>query len=162
MKKFMYIPVLIFIILLSGCSTNQDKIVNNLEGEYYYKECIYLAPWSSSTLDFYPNLYGSLLYVEFSNGQISYYGNDEVIKIYNQVEFREEEVNKDLDSVINLDFDGVFELFEYRYDMYNDGISVNLTIFVKGDTLYLAETKMTGGNHDIFAVWSIVEIEKQS
>ena len=160
MKKLILVFIFTLTLLLSGCSTNND-ILNQLEGEYYYKECIYLTPLSSSTLDAYPGLYGSVIYIEFSDGQIIYYGNNEVTRTYNEIEFKEEDVDKDLDEIITLDFDNVFETFEYRFDIYSEDSSVGLTIFVKGETIYLAETRMIGGSHDVFAVWSIVEIEKQ-
>jgi len=87
--------------------------------------------------------------------------NDDETTTYNQIEFREEDVYKDLDDLITLDFDGVFELFDYRYDIYSEDVSAGLTIFVSEETIYLAQTRMIGGSHDIFTVWSIVEIEKQ-
>jgi hypothetical protein len=147
-------------ILLSSCAQNEESIIDDLDGDYYYVECIYLSPLSSSTLDAYPGLYGSLIYITFSDNQVVYYGNDDETRSYNQIEFREEEVNKDLDDLITLDLNGVFETFESRYDIYSDDVSIGLTVFVDGDTLYLAETRMIGGSNDIFSVWSIVEIGK--
>ncbi|MBI9009342.1 MAG: hypothetical protein JEZ05_04855 [Tenericutes bacterium] len=160
MKKFLVVLCLMGTILLSSCAQNEESIIDDLDGNYYYVECIYLSPFSSSTLDAYPGLYGSLIYITFSDNQIVYYGNDDETRSYNQIEFREEEVNKDLDDLITLDLNGVFETFESRYDIYSDDVSIGLTVFVDGDTLYLAETRMIGGSNDIFTVWSIVEIGK--
>ena len=160
MKKFLVVLCLMVTISLSSCAQNEESIIDDLDGDYYYVECIYLSPLSSSTLDAYPGLYGSLIYITFSDNQIVYYGNDDETRSYNQIEFREEEVNKDLDDLITLDLNGVFEAFESRYDIYSDAVSIGLTVFVDGDTLYLAETRMIGGSNNIFTVWSIVEIEK--
>jgi hypothetical protein len=160
MKKILVSICLIVTIILSSCAQNEKSIVDDLDGDYYYVECIYLSPFSSSTLDAYPGLYGSLIYITFSENIIIYYGNDDETRSYNQIEFREEEINKDLDDLITLDLNGVFETFESRYDIYSNGISVGLTIFVDADKLYLAETGLIGGSKDIFTVWSIVEIEK--
>lgn len=160
MKKFLVVLCLMVTILLSSCAQNEESIIDDLDGDYYYVECIYLSPLSSSTLDAYPGLYGSLIYITFSDNQVVYYGNDDETRSYNQIEFREEEVNKDLDDLITLDLNGVFETFESRYDIYSDDVSIGLTVFVDGDTLYLAETRMIGGSNDIFSVWSIVEIGK--
>ena len=160
MKKFFVVLCLMVTFLLSSCAGNDKDIINDLDGDYYYVECIYLSPFSSSIIDALPGLYGSLINITFSDDQIIYYGNDDETRSYNQIEFREEEVNKDLDDLITLDLNGVFETFASRYDIYSDGVSVGLTIFVDGDTLYLAETRMIGGSNDIFTVWSIVEIEK--
>ncbi len=159
MKKITLILMLV-LFFLGGCSQNDNDIIDELEGEYYYVNVIYLAPYSSSSLEYYPNLPGSLIYIEFTEDQIIYYGNDEEIKTYTDIKFREEDVNKDLDDLIILDFDGVFESFDYRYDIYSDGTSIGLTIFIDEETLYLAETRMIGGSHDVFSVWSIVEIEQ--
>jgi len=161
MKKFLLSFLLVFMIFLSGCDNNDKTIVSELKGEYYFVECIYLSPFSSSTLDFYPSLDGSLIYIEFFDDQIIYHENDDETTTYNQIEFREEDVYKDLDDLITLDFDGVFELFDYRYDIYSEDVSAGLTIFISEETIYLAQTRMIGGSHDIFTVWSIVEIEKQ-
>ncbi|MCF7924789.1 MAG: hypothetical protein K9L64_06785 [Candidatus Izimaplasma sp.] len=158
MKKIILILVLVLFFLV-GCSQNDNDIIDELEGEYYYVKVIYLAPYSSGSL-YYPNLPGSLV-IEFTEEQIVYHRNGlEETETYTDIEFRKEEVNKDLDAVINLDFDGVFETFDYRYDIYSDGTSIGLTIFIDDETFYLAETRMIGGSHDIFSVYSIIEIEQ--
>ncbi|MCF7927139.1 MAG: hypothetical protein K9L74_06165 [Candidatus Izimaplasma sp.] len=160
MKKKILIVLLMVIFFLSGCSQKDNNIVDDLEGVYHYVECIYLAPYSSSTLEAYPDLYGALIYIEFSEDQIVYYGNDEETRTYTKIEFRKENVNKDFDGTISLDFDGVFDAFDYRYDIYSGGTSVGLTIFIDEETLYIAETRMIGGSHDVFSVFSIVEIKQ--
>jgi len=160
MKKLIITFLIMTTIFLSGCSQNETNITDDLDGKYYYVECIYLPPFSSSTLDFYPNLHGSLIYIEFFDDKIVYYGNDDETRSYNQIEYIEEDVDENFGSVITLDFDGVFETFEFRYDIYSDDISVGLSIFVNGGTMYLAKTGMIGGSHDVFTVFSIVEIKK--
>lgn len=160
MKKITMILCFVIIVFLSSCTQSNVSIVDDLDGEYYYVECIYLTPFSSSTLDAYPGLYGSLIYIEFSDDQIIYYGNDDKSITFIEIEYREEEVKKDLDDLIVLDLNGVFESFDSRYDIYSEDESAGYTIFVEGEKLYLAETRMIGGSNDIFTVWSIVEIKK--
>lgn len=159
MKKLVVLVMFMLVVFLGGCS-KEYNIVRNLEGRYYYQECVYLNLLSSSTIDSHSELYGEVIYIEFFDNQIMYFGSDETLRTFVSIEYRKEDVNKDLDSLITMDLNGVFDSFDYRYDIYSNNISVGLTIFIKDETIYLAETKMIGGSRDVFTVWSIFLIDK--
>ena len=159
MRKLMILIVSILIVFLGGCSS-EDEVFQDLDGKYFYHECIYLNLLSSATPGYQTDLYSGVIYIEFSDDQIIYYGSDEKTRTYDEIEFREADIDKDLDFVISLDKSGIFESFDSRYDIYSGDTSVGLTIFIDGETIYLAETKMIGGSSDIFTVWSIFEIKK--
>lgn len=157
MKKIFMILSLIFI--LTSCN-NEPTILDELQGKYYFQECIYLNPLLSVTMDAYTYSYKDNSYIEFNENQIIYLGTVSNTYTYENITFVEEEITKDLDSLISLDFEGVFDTFDNRYDLYSDDKSINITIFVNEEAYYIANTKMIGGSNDILTVWNIFEISK--
>lgn len=159
MRKVLILLLALLLTFTAGCD-KEEEFIDDLDGKYTYYECVYLNFLSSSTLEYDTERYSGIIYLEFGENELSYYGSDEVLHTYENISYVKKKINTDLDDVISLDLNGVFDSFENRYDVYNDGESIGLTLFTTEDTLFLAETRMLGGSSNIFTVWSIFEIRE--
>lgn len=160
MKKIMMAVFFLLIIFLSGCSKNQTLEVSELSGKYYFTDCVYLNMFSSATLDYYTEQFENEAYIDFSLDQVSIFGTNREISTYTDIQWVHTKVDQDLDSVISWDMNGIFATFDERYDLYAEDESVGISLFVSGENVYIAETRMIGGSSDIFTVWTIFEIQK--
>ncbi len=161
MKRILIVFMMVLpLFLLVGCSENNTFDIEDLDGRYYYEECIYLSPLLSVTKDFHTQEFAGVIYIEFSENQIVFYSVHDPETTYEEIEFIEEDIEKDLDEILSYDFDSVFDTFDTRYDIYSDGTSVGLSIFIDDETVYLAETSWVGNESDVFHIWSIYEIQK--
>ena len=159
MKKTLLVLVFAILILLTGC-TNNDDFTESLEGKYVVTQCVYLSMLSSATPDYYTEKYAGVLYIEFTDDKINYYGTDESLKTYDDIIFKQVNLNKGLDDLVSYDVSDILNLFVYRYDIYSGDTSIALTIFEGNDKIYLSETETYGTNNAFFAFWNIFEIEK--
>ena len=144
--------------MLSGCSeTNQ---IEDLEGQYYFDECVYLNLLSSSTKDYMTEQYKDSSYIRFYEDKIVHHGTNLDYETYTEVEYKKVEVTKDLDFVINYESE-VFDIFTSRYDLYVDGEHIGITLFFDQNSMFVGETGMIGGNNDIFTIWTIFKVDKK-
>ncbi len=158
-NKLVLIILFCIVFVLSGCSNEVNDMTKELSGKYFYKECVYLNLLSSSTLDYQTNLYKQNVYIDFGEKELSYYNSESELIEYKNVEFIENELDNEVDSVLNLEINDVLDDFDIRYDIYSDNQLVSLVVFIANQKVYLAETRMIGGSNNILVIWSIFEID---
>lgn len=162
MKKGLYfIFILCSMISLLGCSNKDEEENIDITGLYFYNECIYVNPLSSSTPENQTNLYKHMRNFEFGDSSLSYTDiNDGLLEQYSNIEYVLVDVNTNIDSVFNLGINDFLETIDTRYDILNNNEWIHFFILIKGQKVYIAESNTIGENNDIYVIWSVFEITK--
>lgn len=170
MKRIVFLlMMMVFVTSLFGCQQSHLVEVENLQGTYWVEECVYLSVFSSSTLDACTFATQNIEYIEFSEDHISYLRSGTELLSYDDIKYEEVDVYQDLDDIVFLDIHDVFSNFDYRFDLfqkqYNDVYHVyegdqflGVSLFVQGDTWYLAETEWIGSSNDVFMIWNVYRL----
>lgn len=69
-------------------------------------------------------------------------------------------LEQDVEVILSLDVDEIFEQFDTRYDVYSNGTRIGLTIFLHEDIVYFADTSYEGTNNALI-IWSIYEVKQE-
>lgn len=150
--------VLTAIIPLLSCSGNENDDFT-LSGDYTYGKCVYLSPFSSATIEYRTETNEGLVHLNFVEGSVSIYRENEVILNGENPSFTKEVLAKDIDDSINFDMDPFLDSVSDRYDLYCDDEYSGYTIFSNQTNLYLAKIQTLGEEKDL-VVWEIFEIHK--
>jgi hypothetical protein len=156
MKKLIYLMFLGF--LLTSCTETKTGFVDKLSGKYYFEECIYINFLSSSTKDYFTEQHSGEVYIIFDVTSIEYRNINQSIVIYDKVKYKNVSVTENLDDIINLDIDNIFDNFEQRYDIYNDDSYTGLTLFFDGENMFLAEIRIIDDSSNEYFVWDIFSL----
>ncbi|MBN2828667.1 MAG: hypothetical protein JXQ26_11780 [Tissierellales bacterium] len=158
MKKFLYVFLLCFV--LTGCIEKDNDEISNLEGKYFFDDCVYLNFLSSSTKEFYTEQHSGVVYINFDQSSLDYLSTEDSFFQYNDIKFQNVSMNENLDEIINLDINNIFSNFESRFDIYNDKVYTGLSIFLNEECIYLAEVRIFGDNTKEYFIWTIFSLKK--
>ena len=158
MKKVMIILILCFSLL--GCKNKELEFVENLEGKYFFEECVYLSVFSSSTIEYFSEQHSGIVYVVFNEKSIEYHSTEQAVLVYDNVEYHNVSMTENLDDSTNLISDNVLSNFEYRFDIYSDDTYTGLTLFVNEDHIFLAELSLLGSDTFEYTIWTIFTLSK--
>lgn len=162
MKKVVMLLVTIVVVTLSGCESRNESVEFNLEGRYEFFASVYKNPLSNvSELGQDSISLTNSYYIEFKDSELVF-SNSDATFLYENIEYKQERVNKDIDELFSLDEDDIIDEFERRYDVYVDNESVGLSVFLKEDKIFIAETTYLGENNDVFSILNINEVRSSS
>lgn len=156
MKTKIYIVLtLVMLIFITGC-TKEEENTFNFEGDYSIGELVYNSAFSSYWGK-YPMNHND--YYVFSEDTLLYYSLEgELLKTYNDIEYRSVEKDLDIDEMFSLFSDDFLDSVEYRFDIYSNDKEIGLSVFQSDTKNYIADTRYLGGSKDIFTIWSICEL----
>jgi hypothetical protein len=155
LKKIWFL--VIFIFLLGACE--KEKIPTEiLTGSYTYQECVYLSPFSSSTLDYMTSLHEGDDAVQFHDDSVTYKDTLGHTFTFQQISYQKEDIYYEIDPVIHDGISSLFASFESRFDMYDHDQYTGLTFYLIDDSIYLAEISVIGASSSSYLVTSIYKL----
>lgn len=157
MKKL--IIVLIFLISLSSCK-NKQYLIEELSGTYTFDSCVYLSPFSSSTPAYFTEIHQDNVSIVFSNSELNYDDTEGVSRMYENVTYHKKSILDHMDDVLNYGSQEIFDMFDERYDIYNDGRYTGLTLYIDGDYLFIAEISIIDYDQNVYMIRAIFSIQK--
>lgn len=138
-----------------------DLSETDVIGTYYYSECVYLHPLSSSTIDYQTELYMHNISFDVSEFKFAIIDKvNDTTKNYWDIEFTKVDLYLDLDEFGRLQLDDFLESVDTRYDVYSAGTKLDYVIFFSGENTFIAESKMLGGGNNIFTIFKIFSTGK--
>ncbi len=162
-SRKIYIVILFLVMfIITGCSNGTEVENDDIFGSYAYYECIYLANWSSSTIDNQTGLHKNKYFYEITSDKLSIHDEENnLIESFENIEYISVEIDKDLDGVFSFGLEDIFDSMLKRYDIYVGDNRIGYSIFIENDKIYLADTTYTGPGRNIFAIWSLFELKIQ-
>ncbi|XMB71434.1 hypothetical protein RJI07_04775 [Mycoplasmatota bacterium WC30] len=156
MKKSINIFVTMLIVLLiAGCSNNNNEF--ELYGDYTYGSCVYLNPFSSSTIESKTETNSGLIQVILNTDFFSLNQDTEELKYVADPIYVDTDINDNIDEAINLEIFDFLDDITNRFDIYSDDTYTEYSIFYDSSTIYLAELRILGTN-EYYTVWEVFEI----
>ena len=164
MKKVLLFIGIIVSIVLSGC-TATDEIVEEeflFHGTYSFYENVYSNPIALMPLSgINPEWFTTMYYIEFNGNEIIYSDFNGIVS-YDNIEFREvQDMSAGYDEVFSLNIEGLFDEYDTRYDIYSNDNITGLTVFLKGQDVFIAKSQIFGDTKEIATLWGINEVKRE-
>ena len=156
-KSIIFLIILITTIVFTGGS-NKEVIPNTIsKGTLVYSECIYLNPLSSSTRDYFTEINQHNLSYEIEENKFTIHDRENDSRTeYIDIEYVYVDVYLNIDVVLGEELDNFLESVDARYDIYSRGVKIDYIIYIRDEHLFLAESKMIGGDNSVFTIWTII------
>jgi len=160
-KIVLIIVIASSMILISGCSKENEIIKVDMIGDYTYSECVYLNPLSSATIWGYngSNNKNMASFIIGETELIIYDSENEIVEEFYDVEYVEVDLDLDIDNMISLMLPDFLDTVEHRYDIYSDGKRIEYIIYMNDEEIFIAELNYLGGTSTASSIWAVFRIE---
>lgn len=152
--------LMFLLMLLTGCQEHGTVPVDELSGQYFYDECVYLNVFSSATKEYFSELHANVAFIDVRESLIEFQGTEQTRQTFADISFRNVALSKNFDDTINLDRDNLFGQYTHRYDVYQGPNYTGLSLFMSDDQIYLAEIRILGDCQDEYFIWTIFTLKK--
>lgn len=165
MNKTILVAFIMTVIIIFSVRTVVKEVSDlpdtEITGIYYYSECIYLHPMSSSTIDSQTEVYMHKLSFDLDDYKFTIYDREnDITKRYWDIEYAKVDVYLDIDDFSSLQLDEFLESVDSRYNIYSEDTKLEYIIFFSGENIFIAETQMIGGGNTVFTIFTIFSVGK--